>query len=611
MLVIWESEIRERIKNDQMTNYEHGNFIPFLFMITALLGFFCAIAPDTITAATYYVDASHGDDSGAGTTEKTPWKTLNKINNANFLPGDKILLKRGEIWHQWIWFKSSGAPGNPIIIGAYGDPDDPRPILDGTNPAPIIWKQSGPHIYQTVAHIWDKPPGILIYRNNPSPAIATLQFRSAVNRVKTGAVLIQTRNGYCNFRVTSVDIVNKRISGVTFFRNPGHWSVDAPVEVRQTENAKYVKFKLSLSRHGLVSMPQSLTLPGHWCWDKQKHSVYLHSRLNPADFSVKIAQFKWGFVALNQKHLIIKDLAIRGYSEIGINLFKCQHIHVKNTHISHIGANGAKTGILLNNSSNCTINSNGIESVLVTGIGIYAYNNSDSPGEEACCNKIIDNTILYPGSAGISLATDSRWQARMVHDNIIKGNTVDHANMLAYDAGGIYSLFVGSKNVIQGNIVRNGGSEYLQSSGIMADSGSAPINIIDNLVENNSFGGIVVTGKGHNISHNRVKNNGYGSWQSAQLVFFTVTDNASACTVQYNTIEAGNSQKLLMVINGKPVIGHYNHSFDYNRYLSKETDGFCWQNGWRCDRWININRWRQKTGQDRHSTFSLLAADIK
>ena len=593
-----------------MMNNKYRNFLPFFFIIAIQVMIFCAALPDIVTATTYYVDASHGNDTWPGTTEKAPWKTVSKINNSSFLPGDKILLKRGEIWHEWMWFKSSGTPGNPIIIGAYGQASDPKPLLDGTYPGNITWRQSGHDIYHTVTPDWDTPPGVLIYNNKPGPAVATLQFRSSVSRVKEGAVLLQIQNGYCNFLVTSVDIINKRISGITSFRNPDQWSLDAPVEVRQTENGKYAKFNLTLGHHGLLSMPQSLTRPGYWYWDKQQHSVYLCSRLNPSDLCIKIARFQWGFVALNQKYLVLKDMAFRGYSEIGINLFKCQNISVTNTHVSAIGTNGAKVGILLNNSSNCNIAENRIESVLCTAMEIYAFDNSKSPTEEACCNKIVGNTILYSGSAGICLATDSRSQAYMVHDNIIKSNTVDHANTLTYDAGGIYSLFVGSGNAIQDNIVRNGGSEYLQSSGIMADSGSAPMDITDNFIEKNSFGGIVVTGKGHNINGNVIKNNGNGAWQSAQLVFFTVTANASECTVKSNTVEAGDNQKLFMIINGKPVMGYAHHFIDYNIYLGKENNGFCWQNGWKCDQWIDISNWRQKTGQDRHSDFFPITVDI-
>lgn len=70
--------------------------------------------------ATYYVDATNGNDGYDGHSEVTPWKTIAKINSSRFNPGDQILFKRGEVWRETLIVPSSGATGNPIIFGAYG-----------------------------------------------------------------------------------------------------------------------------------------------------------------------------------------------------------------------------------------------------------------------------------------------------------------------------------------------------------------------------------------------------------------------------------------------------------------------------------------------------------
>jgi hypothetical protein len=46
-------------------------------------------------AATYYVDATNGNDLNSGTSELTPWKTIAKVNSSNFNPGSQILCKGG------------------------------------------------------------------------------------------------------------------------------------------------------------------------------------------------------------------------------------------------------------------------------------------------------------------------------------------------------------------------------------------------------------------------------------------------------------------------------------------------------------------------------------
>ncbi len=79
---------------------------------------------------TYYVDSQNGDDSNSGTSMDAPWKSLNKVTNTTFLPGDKILLKSGSVWNgEWLWPKGSGTEGAPITIDKYGG--DAKPIING------------------------------------------------------------------------------------------------------------------------------------------------------------------------------------------------------------------------------------------------------------------------------------------------------------------------------------------------------------------------------------------------------------------------------------------------------------------------------------------------
>ena len=69
---------------------------------------------------TYYVDATGGNDSNAGTATNSAWKTIVKVNASSFSAGDFILFKRGEIWREPLVVSSSGSAGNPITFGAYG-----------------------------------------------------------------------------------------------------------------------------------------------------------------------------------------------------------------------------------------------------------------------------------------------------------------------------------------------------------------------------------------------------------------------------------------------------------------------------------------------------------
>ena len=50
------------------------------------------------TPATFYVDSAVGDDAAAGTSPAAAWRSLEQVNQADLIPGDRVLLKRGGLW---------------------------------------------------------------------------------------------------------------------------------------------------------------------------------------------------------------------------------------------------------------------------------------------------------------------------------------------------------------------------------------------------------------------------------------------------------------------------------------------------------------------------------
>jgi hypothetical protein len=82
-----------------------------------------------LSAANYYVDSVKGADSNTGTSTDRPWKSLEKVNAAEFAPGDRALFKKGSVWQGQLAPKSSGTPGAPIVIDSYGSGGFPR--IDG------------------------------------------------------------------------------------------------------------------------------------------------------------------------------------------------------------------------------------------------------------------------------------------------------------------------------------------------------------------------------------------------------------------------------------------------------------------------------------------------
>ena len=114
--------------------------------LTAAVAVVCALAP-VASGASYYVDATNGDDARDGLSEATSWKTIAKVNSSSFAAGDQILFKRGEIWRESLVPPSSGAAGNPIKFDAYGSGE--APTISGSLPlASAAWTLDSGNVWK-------------------------------------------------------------------------------------------------------------------------------------------------------------------------------------------------------------------------------------------------------------------------------------------------------------------------------------------------------------------------------------------------------------------------------------------------------------------------------
>jgi hypothetical protein len=80
---------------------------------------------------TYYVDSARGDDAALGTSPASAWRSIEKVNNARLLPGDRVLLRSGSRWSGQLTIRSSGAAGKPLVIDRYGRGPLPRIDAEG------------------------------------------------------------------------------------------------------------------------------------------------------------------------------------------------------------------------------------------------------------------------------------------------------------------------------------------------------------------------------------------------------------------------------------------------------------------------------------------------
>lgn len=97
---------------------------------------------------TFHVSASTGSDANDGLSQRTPWRSLERVNTAKLRPGDKVLFKRGDTWRGQL-VPQSGQEGAPITYGAYGK--GARPLLLGSvsRSEPHDWQHEGGNIWAT------------------------------------------------------------------------------------------------------------------------------------------------------------------------------------------------------------------------------------------------------------------------------------------------------------------------------------------------------------------------------------------------------------------------------------------------------------------------------
>ncbi len=92
---------------------------------------------------TYYVDAEKGNDRNNGRSTTTAWKTLHKVSNTQFNPGDRISFRSGQTFNGTLVITSSGKKDQPIIFQNYGGKE--FAIIDGKGDSCAVYAYNKSH----------------------------------------------------------------------------------------------------------------------------------------------------------------------------------------------------------------------------------------------------------------------------------------------------------------------------------------------------------------------------------------------------------------------------------------------------------------------------------
>ena len=112
-----------------------------LFIVALVLSSGLGFAQDKI----YYVDAVNGSDTNSGTKERKAWKTLEKISSTALKPGDRVLLRNGQIFKGSLTLgaQHSGAENLPVEIAGFGKDISAPPSIHSKNDHAILIQGAG------------------------------------------------------------------------------------------------------------------------------------------------------------------------------------------------------------------------------------------------------------------------------------------------------------------------------------------------------------------------------------------------------------------------------------------------------------------------------------
>ncbi len=153
----------------------------------------------------YYVSSLRGNDQNDGCSEATALRSLNKINDIQLNPGDRVLLECGSVFEdQYLHIRDSGAKDQLIEIASYGDGNLPIIHANGQG----IWYQDYGIKLDSMTHVMEGyvSSAILLYdvhdiavhdieiTNCPSDIIGE-EYSSAHKMDRTGVAVIAKNNG--------------------------------------------------------------------------------------------------------------------------------------------------------------------------------------------------------------------------------------------------------------------------------------------------------------------------------------------------------------------------------------------------------------------------------
>ncbi len=555
-------------------------------MKTFLLGLF-ALITFKVHAATYYFSSVSGDDSRPTWQAQsiiTPWKTLNKFNSHsfNFLPGDVILFKRGETFYGSMNFLTSGTPSLPITIGAYGT--GAKPIITGLLEM-NNWVSLGGNKYETTCSTCMPTLNMVTVQDTLQP----IGRWPKLNTQGLGYLVISTHSGTSSISSNGISAAPKFIGGEVVIR-PFGWIFNRAKVTSQTSSVVSYTPIPSPAHPNFTYAPQdgygfffqnhlnALTENGDWMYDAPTKKVKVYFSSLPPNGKVKVSAIENLIDVESKSNIIFNDLEFKGSNTKTFNLDGAANITVNNCEISLSGVDAfyvnsnITNNITIKNSTITNTNNNAItasgslqwniKNNLIRNTGMIRGMGSPGDGQyygisHVGSKSIIENNVVKnSGYIGIGFEGDS---------TIIKNNFVDSFCVIKSDGGGIYTTSEKNKRgrKITGNIVTNG----------IGDRAGRSQDEIDNPLAGNVHGIYLDGGATHvlidsntsaNISNSGlelssvenvvVRNNTFFNNTYAQIFYVENNNPINNLTLKNNILFATKSDQLISLVSNPSAV---------------------------------------------------------
>ncbi len=328
-------------------------------------------------AKVFYV-SPYGDDTNDGTSQASPWCTLDKVNNTKFTSGTYVCFERNGIWRGQLVAQSG------VTYTAYGEGDKPKLYGSPENGAdPEMWKKTD---YENVWK-YSKPfkydVGCIVFNDNSN----LLGKKVCLQTAETLRKLETERNVKFDIDQYADDAILNQVSMTEWY---------SPADMTD----------LQFYHNCYGTVYENV--------DKADGYLYLYSKENPGERFTSI-EF------LTQSHVVV----------IGNNNQKISDVTINNLCIKYTGSHGISANNVVNLvCSQLDVGDIGgsIQSKPQKGSNIARYGNGIQVW--ASCDRwtVKDCYVYNCFDAGVSPQTNNTGIVMNQHNILLKDNVIERCN---------------------------------------------------------------------------------------------------------------------------------------------------------------------------------------